>query len=300
MAETDSKWSGRTFGSGAMHRALIAVLRWMPLWMLYTFAYTVVLPTVIPTQWRSLRLIYRLARATGRSRLRSAFVAVANLYCFAGVVIDRFAMYAGKRYKIEVEGNSVFEQAMADESKGTVILSSHLGNFELAGYSMFSSRKHFNAVVFGLEKSTIMEQRQVMLGRNNMELVLANETMEHVFKINSALENHEVVAIPADRLFGSSKFYAFPFLGGEWHFPKGAFAVAVMKPANILQLTVLKKSLKTYSVIVEQLNADPSLSASQRAHEIATQFAGNLERAVTRHPSQWFNYFDFSTQSPRQ
>ena len=278
------KWSGRTFGTATMHRWLIAVLRVMPLWMLYFFTFTVVLPTILPFQWRSLGLIYRFARAAGRGPVRAAFTAVANIYCFASVVMDRFAMYAGKRFKIVVDGYEIFDNAM-HSPLGVVILSSHLGNFELAGYSMFSRHKRFNAVVFGLEKDTIMQQRHLMLSRNNMSLITATPAMDHVFQINAALDSGEVVAIPADRLFGSTKSFRLPSVGGAGTFPRGAFAVAAMKPAVILQLTVLKRSLKTYRVVVEPIIADSSLPASRRALQIASVFASNLARLARLHPS---------------
>ena len=46
--------------------------------------------------------------------------------------------------------------------------------------------------------------------------------MGHLFEINAALANGEVVSMPSDRVFGSDKHLAIDFLGEKAKFPYGS------------------------------------------------------------------------------
>lgn len=66
---------------------------------------------------------------------------------FAQVVIDRFAMYAGRHFHVDIEGMEYFQE-LAARPEAFVQLSAHVGNYELAGYTLVSDKKRLNALVF--------------------------------------------------------------------------------------------------------------------------------------------------------
>ena len=59
---------------------------------------------------------------------------------FSQVVIDRFAMYAGKHFEVRIEGYEHF-QHLSNQKEAFIQLSSHIGNYEMAGYTLTSKEK---------------------------------------------------------------------------------------------------------------------------------------------------------------
>ena len=142
------QWKGNTYGNGWMHRWLVKMLRIIDVRILYAFVSIFVIPVVLVVNSASRSTIYRYFRSRHhRGRLASAWLTYCN-HCMMGqMVIDRFAMYAGRRFKVDVEGYDHF-LSLAGKPDGFVQLSAHIGNYEIAGYTLVAERKVFNALVF--------------------------------------------------------------------------------------------------------------------------------------------------------
>src|SRR5574344_2889301 len=131
---------------------------------------------------------------------------------FAQVVVDKFAMYAGRRFKTDIEGYGHF-LTLADKPEGFIQLSAHIGNYEIAGYTLKAEKKRFNALVFAGEKESVMQNRSRMFGETNIRMIGIKAEMSNIFLINGALSDGETVSMPADRTIGSSKTIAVQLLG---------------------------------------------------------------------------------------
>lgn len=90
-----------------------------------------------------------------------------------------------------------------------------------------------------------MEGRQEQFSEHNIAMIPVKEDMSHLFKINEALVNQEIVSMPADRVMGSSKTIPTEFLGKTAHFPSGPFAVATMRNLEVLGINVIRISRKS-------------------------------------------------------
>lgn len=295
MAELrHDNWSGTTYGNARMHRWLISLLRVIGVRPFYLFAALfVVTPTMLINR-RAAKEIYRLyRRRMDRGRLNSLWMTYRNHCEFSKVVIDRFAMYGGKRFNITIEGLDKFNE-LAGRPEGFVQLSSHIGNYEIAGYSLVAETKRFNALVFAGEKSTVMANRTRLFAGNNIRMIPMSADMSHLFEIDRALSDGEILSMPADRVFGSQKCFRIPFFGKEAKFPQGPFIVAALRGLPLLFVAVMKKNATTYHISVRRLDApDTTLPLKDRACGLAAQYAALLETTVRENPLQWYNYFDF-------
>ena len=287
------KWVGTTYGNGWMHRWLIRFLRVIDVRLLYGFAYVFVVPPTMVINSKARKAIYCYFKEhLGYSHLKSFWGTFRNHCAFAQVVIDRFAMYAGKRFKIEIEGYDTFER-LSKQPSGFVQLSSHIGNYEIAGYSLVTKDKRFNAIVFAGEKESVMANRNKMFNGNNIRMIPMKDDMSHLFVIDSALTNGEILSMPADRVFGSQKSFKIDFMGKQAKFPQGPFILAAMRNTPILFVAVMKKRIKTYHITVKQLQSPSGGNSRKNAEALARQYAEDLEHIVREHPTQWYNYFDF-------
>lgn len=195
-------------------------------------------------------MAYRYFRKRlGYSRFRAAWCTYRNHCLFGTVVIDRFAMFAGRKFDLKIEGYENFLR-LAEQENGFMILSSHIGCYEVAGYSLVAKTKRFNALVFGGEKATVMEGRREKLKNNNIRIIPVTSDMSHLFLVNEALSNHEIVSMPADRIVGSAKTLTVNFLGAKARLPMGPFSVATMRELNVIAVNVMKTSFKGYTVYV--------------------------------------------------
>ena len=288
----NNNWPGTTYGNEWMHKWLIRLLRYIDTQVLYLFVAVFIIPVCLLLN-PSRGFTYRYFRKRmGYGRLRSAWKTYVNHCLFGQVVIDKFAMYAGKRFDIEIENEQRFLD-LAARSEGFVQLSAHIGNYEIAGYSLVAKSKRFNALVFAGEKASVMRNRDKMFAGTNISMIAIQEDMSHLFEIDDALTRGEIVSMPADRIFGSQKYIEHDFLGAKARFPLGPFSVATMRSLDVLAVNVMKTSLKSYKIFVTPLPYDKAASRQEQIRQLSSAYVAELEKRVREYPTQWYNYFEF-------
>lgn len=285
-------WDGTTYGSGRMHRWLIRLLGWMDVRILYWFSNIFVIPVCVLFRPGG-RIIYRYFRQRHQfGRWKSAWKTYVNHCRFSQVVIDRFAMYAGKRFKVDIQGYDEFLK-LAGRPDGFVQLSAHVGNYELAGYSLKSELKKMCALVFFGEKESVMHNRHKMFDGNNIRMIPVSGDMSHLFELDRALSEGQIVSMPADRFSGSDKAVTLPFLDAEAHFPMGPFSVATMRGLDVLAVNVMKTAMKRYTIFVKPLHYDKEAPRKEQIRQLAAAYVAELEHIVRQFPEQWYNYYEF-------
>jgi len=113
--------------------------------------------------------------------------------------------------------------------------------------------------------------------------------------MNEALSEGEILSIPADRIFGSSKYVECSFMGCPARFPLGPFAMALQRGLPTLAIFVMKTAARRYKVYIREITATapPSANRQSRATCLAQAFAREVESVLDEYPEQWFNYYDF-------
>lgn len=287
------KWAGTTYGNGWMHKWLIRFLKVIDVRLLYVFAFVFIVPPTMVVNSKARKTIYQFYRKRfGLGRLKSSWMTYNNHCAFSQVVIDKFAMYAGKKFQITIDGYDQF-QLLSEQPSGFVQLSSHIGNYEIAGYSLVAKDKRFNALVFGGEKASVMANRSKLFDGNNIRMIPMMADMSHLFVIDQALSDGEILSMPADRVFGSQKAFSLDFLGDKAKFPQGPFLIAAMRNVPMLFVSVMKTAAKKYHISVQRIDCNTQGNTRSRATDLATKYVKIFEETVRNHPAQWYNYFDF-------
>lgn len=286
------QWAGTTYGGDKMHRSLIASLRYIDTRLLYLFAAIFVIPVCLVLNPSRKSAYDYFRNRLGYGRCRAAWATYRNHCKFAQVVIDKFAMYAGKRFKVDIEGFEHFA-ALASRPEGFVHLSSHIGNYEIAGYSLPSEQKRINAVVYAHEKESVMRNRNSMFVKTNVSMIAIRQDMSHLYEIDNELSAGNIVSFPTDRSAGATKSVKVEFLGREASFPQGPFSVATMRGLNVLAVNVMKEGLSRYKIYVTPLDYDRSQPRRVQIEQLAKAYVAELEKRVCQYPTQWFNFYDF-------
>lgn len=286
------RWAGTTFGNGWMHKWLVRMCRYLDLRIIYAFVAVFVVPVCLVVN-PSAGITYRYFRKRhGYGTLKAAWKTYVNHCLFGQVVIDKFAMYAGKKFKVDVEGYEHYRR-LAGLPQGFLQLSAHIGNYEIAGYTLTANQKPFNALVFFGEKESVMKNRENLFGKTNINMIAIRPDMGHLFEISEALNKGESVSMPADRLFGSEKKLSLNFLGATADFPLGPFSLASMQRLDVLAVNVVKTGMTRYKILVTPLPYDKTAKRKQQVEDIARAYVEELQRVLSRWPTQWYNYFDF-------
>ena len=286
------EWKGRTDGLPWMIRSLVAVMRVLDRRAIY-LVMALIVPFYMIFNHKGYKAIYRFFRQRlGLGPLKSFFKVYANHFRFGQVIVDRYAAFAGKRFRFGFDGNDLF-LSMLNEPGGFVQLSSHIGNYEMVGYSLTSTTKKINGLFYGGESEVMMDFRRKILSMHNIGLMEVNGSMDHIFQMNAAIDRGEIVSMTGDRMLGSPKSFRCQFMGAEANFPMGPFALAVQKDVPIVAVFCMRGKWGVYNVYVRKITAAPGLPPRASMQDMAQKFAELLEAMVRLYPTQWFNYYDF-------
>lgn len=274
-----------------MQRTLVSLFRVLPLWMSYGVM-SLAIPFYVLFDHRGRKASYRFFRQRmGYGRLSSSCAVFSNMYNMGKVVIDRFSAYSGKRFEVLSPDQEKYN-ALTAAPGAFMLLSAHVGNFEMLGY-MLKAARPTKVLVYDGETATVMQNRARMFSQTQVEMVPLKEDLSHVYTLNSTLANGEIAALPADRPLGSRKTVRLPFLGADASFPAGPFSLAAGRQVPVLATFMVKENRSTYRLIMERLPYPKDASAPQAAEALAKAYVHALETVTRQYPKQWFNFYDF-------
>jgi len=125
-------------------------------------------------------------------------------------------------------------------------------------------------------------------GGSHFNIIPIKDDLSHVIKVHKALKRNEFIAIHADRYMQGAKFIELDFLGKKAKFPLGPFIIASKFKCPVTFVFAVKDEKYHYS-----LSSTKPITENSTPKEIAEKFVEELEKRVTLHPEQWFNYYNF-------
>jgi predicted LPLAT superfamily acyltransferase len=213
-----------------------------------------------------------------------------NFLYFGQTLLDRAAFLIGKgdRFTYTFK-NEQYLIDMKNASNGGILLSGHVGNWEIAG-NLLKMRvtSTINVLMLDEEEKKIKQYLKGTTGGSYFNIIPIKNDLSHVIKVNNALSNNEFVAIHADRYLEGSKFIELDFFGKKAKFPLGPFIIASKFNAPVTFVFAVKE--KKYHYL---LSATTPIINKLTPEEIAKRFVIEFEKKVILHPEQWFNYYDF-------
>jgi len=293
MGKEEREWKGVTGGSTFGQRAMKVLFSVVNVRVGY-FILAFVIPFYMLFARKGYLAIYNyFRRQHGYPVLKSFFKTYQNHFMFGQMIIDRFAVYAGrKNFKVDSPDNNLFLE-MVNAPHGCIVAGSHVGNPELCGYLLSQNTKRINSLIFGGEAKEVQKNRSAILNDNNVRLIPVLEDMSHIFLVNEALTNGEMVSLPCDRSFGSNKTVECNFLNGKADFPVGAFVMAQQFNVPVIALFVLKVSSSLYRAHVVSVPVPQEGNKREQINEMTRSFVKILEGIVIKYPEQWFNFYNF-------
>jgi len=241
-----------------------------------------------------------LARVMGlgeRSwRVRRACSAMFRHFAFYWVDLFRFAQLPPERM-LEchdgVVGEEHLDAAVAD-GKGAVLLTAHLGNWELGGV-LLSQQELPVSIVYVKDAFADVERfRSFLRAKGDVEeIAIAPGAAWSSLPVLRALRAGRLVAMQGDRDFDGRGIPA-PFFGELVRFPRGPFLVALLTGAPIVPAFVSYTERYRFAASFGEPIYVHSTGDRERDLQAGVErWAAVLEAEIRRVPTQWYTFYDY-------
>lgn len=261
-------------------------------------------------------LWYALAKPTARAASRDYLRRIAALRsdghepgwrdvvhhfaAFGEVLLDKLLLWGGwyNTAAPKFYGRDLIARQIAAR-RGGIFICAHLGNLELCrvlarrepGLKLTVLTHTLHAKKFNRLLARLDPQSQINL------LQVSEITPETATALAARLEQGEFIAIAGDRIPISvnGRVAAAPFLGAPAQFPVGPYILAHLLQCPTYTLFAMRRG-EVSEIHIELFRDAIHLPRHQRdplLQELATDFAGRLQRFCLAAPFQWFNFYDF-------
>lgn len=294
QTEQNKTWRGKTGGTNGMQETLIRWFRHVDTRLICPLTFCWVLGSILGMKTER-RASWHYWRRRWGKRPPAACVALwRQFYAMSHVVLDRFAAYAGQHFDIRTDDPTGVMDRLQNSDKGFIVLSSHVGNQELAGYFMHS-QKPLHILIYLGDTTTVNRERERLFAENRLSFLPMEADGSHIFEMHRVLDSGEALSIHGDRLFRDSRSLTARLLGAEAAFPEGPFRVAALERVPVVTMFMLRTGHKRYELRIRELSrqGDEALKTNELAGALLERYAREIELALHDYPEQWFNFFDF-------
>lgn len=286
-----SQWDGKSKGTVLGYKIFVFFIKKVGIKSAYFILYFVASYYFIFLKKSNKAIFYYFKERLGYSYFKSKRMIFRSYYTFGQVILDKISISAGMRNKFtyEFDGEYILKKLLS-EKKGGILISAHIGNFEIAEHFFGEIDIDFqiNLITTDLEHSAIKNFLEKITKKSSVKFIIIKDDLSHIFEINAALARNELVCFTGDRYFEGGKFLTEKLLGEEAKFPAGPFLIASRLKVPVVFVYVMKEPnlhyhLYTREAIVKHRDEKVLLKA----------YTENLEMMLKEYPLQWFNYFDF-------
>lgn len=179
---------------------------------------------------------------------------------------------------------------------GAILVSPHLGNWELGGLGLADLGYPINILTFREPDERFNKERERLRAERGIRFIYVNRDDASPFAIIeavNALRRNEVLALLGDR-DGSSQTIEIDFFGRPTNIPVGAAYLALASGAPVIPVFVVLEN-GSYATIMEE----PIIFSGARGEHSSTIRTGMekllsvFERYIRKYPDQWYNYYQF-------
>jgi predicted LPLAT superfamily acyltransferase len=189
---------------------------------------------------------------------------------------------------------------MVTEGTGGLLISAHIGNFEMAGHLLQRLDAKVNIIMLDAEHQRIKDYLSSFTSRS-FQVIPIKEDNSHLYEIKRAFENHELVCMHGDRFMPGTKNQVCDFMGGKAVFPSGPFYLAMKYHVPVSFVFAMKEGNRHYHFYATFPGMYAQQASPAKRDEVLQQIIGDyivaLEEKIQLYPTQWFNYYAFWNES---
>lgn len=289
------EWQGKSRGTTLGYRIFVVVCRRFGLTPAYFLLRFVALYFCFFAGRSTLHIFRYFKQRHGYNNLKAALNVYRNYYRFGQTLLDKIVVMSGIKspftYHFDGEENLL---QMVSEKRGGILLSAHIGNWEVAGYFLQRLNTRIHVVMFDAEHEQIKNYLDEVTGEKKFNVIVVRDDLSHVYVIGEALQKNELVCMHADRFVENNKTKYADFLGGKALFPLGPFMLAAAFNVPVSLVFAFKESASHYHFFGSQsVIRNDKETKKEYTERLFNLFVNATESKVKAYPEQWFNYYQF-------
>lgn len=272
-------------------------------WLNYLFWHAEHLPIIVRTTkwfylWFALRFSHKIKNSTtaNAKRIFGPGVTDAQRKQFASDVVSNFynfvydvARCRGMTHEQllaqieETDGSENYDAARA-LGKGAIVVTAHMGSFEVGLAAMLQRDRNIHVVFKRDELDRFESIRQGLRNRLGIAEAPIDEGWTIWMRLREALSRNEVVVLQGDRVMPGQKGQPLPFLHGRLLVPTGPVKLAIASSAPIIPVFSIRTPRGKIKLFIEPaIIVDPS----EGMLPALTKLADTIEKFVKQYPQQW-------------
>jgi Kdo2-lipid IVA lauroyltransferase/acyltransferase len=184
----------------------------------------------------------------------------------------------------DVEGWSIIEERLA-RGKGLILVSGHLGNWEVGGAYLAARGLPMHAVARYMENPLF--DRYLTRTRERIGMSVVHDD-EAVRRVPRALRRGNAVAFLVDQGAVGLASTWVPFFGRLAKTPRGPAVFALRLAAPVVFGVALRQPSGRFRLTFDPIDSTPTGNLEADVERIVTEYTAALERWVRRAPEQYF------------
>jgi len=191
--------------------------------------------------------------------------------------------------KIKLEGAHHFEAALS-AGKGAVVLTAHLGNWELGGVVIAQLGYPFWVVALPHKSKKVNDFFDSQRSRKGVKVIAMGKAMRSCI---SEIRNNHMVALVGDRDF-TGKGMLVDFFGRPTHFPEGPAALSLITGAPIVPGFMLRNPDDSFTLRIEKpVEFSPTADRAKDMVSLVGAYKKIFEDYIRKYPEQWYVFRRF-------
>ena len=187
------------------------------------------------------------------------------------------------------------DEALAS-GNGAILVSPHLGNWELGGLGLADLGYTINVLTFREPDEKVNELREEVRGQRGIRFIYVdrNDTSPlAIIEAVNALRRNEVLALLGER-DGSSHTIMLDFFGKPTNIPVGPAYMALASGAPVIPVFVPLENGKYSTLMDEAIYFKGGHGQHNEAIRSGMQqLVSVFESYIRQYPDQWYNFFDY-------
>ena len=292
-----SAWHGKSKGTPLGYRIFVWVLKTCGVLPAYFLLRFVVLYYVFFSFKASRQIYYLYRRKLGYSWFLSISKLYKNYYLLGQSIIDKVVIMSGikNNFSFDFDGEENLREIVKLQ-KGGILLSAHIGNWDVAGHLFKRLDTPINIVLYDGEHEQIKEYLEGVTGKRHVNIILIKNDLSHIYAISEAFTKNELVCMHADRFIKGNKTLTTNFLNAPARFPIGPFLLASTFKVPVSFVFAVKESHLHYHFFASAIKDYSTLSRHELINDMLNDYSLEMEKKLKQYPEQWFNYYNFWEQ----
>ena len=286
-----TEWKGKSRGSVLGYKIFVFCIKKLGVRAAYFILYFVAAYFCLFAINSTKSSYYYFRKRRNYSFLKSILKIYQGYYKFGQTIIDKIAISSGLRDKFTYNFDGIDQlKNLLNQKKGGILISAHVGNFEIAEHFLneLDENPSISLLTTDAEHRAIKEYLESVTVKSNINFILIKNDLSHIFEINAALANNELICMTGDRYIEGAKYLTTELLNKEAKFPAGPFLIASRLKVPVIFVYVMKETTKHYHLFARTTEVK-----HRDAQGLLEKYTKNIEWILKKYPLQWFNYFDF-------